>query len=113
MFGCQDVLISFGLSECNCFTWFISELGFLSDVFESIQLVRGFITVGKCGQFSVKMAQINGYKEELQDELQKTDPNSHASRLLAQGKCHFMQVHVKYSIFFVCRRSVFLAAMFL
>ncbi|KAK7504042.1 hypothetical protein BaRGS_00004774 [Batillaria attramentaria] len=30
------------------------------------------------------MAQINGYKEELQDELQKTDPNSHASRLLAQ-----------------------------
>lgn len=32
------------------------------------------------------MAQINGYKEELQDELQKTDPNSHASRLLAQGK---------------------------
>lgn len=30
------------------------------------------------------MAQINGYKEELQDELQKTDPSSHASRLLAQ-----------------------------
>ena len=31
------------------------------------------------------MSQINGYKEELQDELQKTDPSSHASRLLAQG----------------------------
>jgi len=30
------------------------------------------------------MAQINGYKEELQDELQKTDPNGHASRLIAQ-----------------------------
>lgn len=30
------------------------------------------------------MAQINGYKEELQDELQKTDPNSHTSRLLTQ-----------------------------
>ena len=32
------------------------------------------------------MAQINGYKEELQDELQKTEPDSHASRLLAQGE---------------------------
>lgn len=30
------------------------------------------------------MAQINGYKEELQEELQKTDQNTHASRLLAQ-----------------------------
>ncbi|XP_076439965.1 KH domain-containing, RNA-binding, signal transduction-associated protein 2-like isoform X1 [Babylonia areolata] len=30
------------------------------------------------------MAQINGYKEELQEELQKADPNSHASRLLTQ-----------------------------
>ncbi|XP_025109279.1 KH domain-containing, RNA-binding, signal transduction-associated protein 1-like [Pomacea canaliculata] len=30
------------------------------------------------------MSQINGYKEELHEELQKTDPNSHASRLLAQ-----------------------------
>eukprot|EP00745_Piridium_sociabile_P023498 TRINITY_DN3665_c0_g1_i2.p1 TRINITY_DN3665_c0_g1~~TRINITY_DN3665_c0_g1_i2.p1 ORF type:complete len:366 (+),score=93.85 TRINITY_DN3665_c0_g1_i2:76-1173(+) len=30
------------------------------------------------------MAQINGYKEELQEELQKADPNSHASRLITQ-----------------------------
>ena len=63
----------------------------LNQISETVHCRRERVCVVVVYIFTAKMAQINGYKEELQDELQKTDPNSHASRLIAQGKYQLLR----------------------